>query len=99
MKAEPSSAASAVLERAFQEAADLDDEHVSTEHLLLAIMDLEGDPAQALLARHGATRNAILMALTTVRSLREGYDPNFGAAPQALHPTTGAGPAGCANSA
>ncbi len=67
LKAEPSSAASAVLEQAFHEAADLDDEHVSTEHLLLAIMDLESDPAQALLARHGADRNAILMALITVR--------------------------------
>ena len=68
LKAEPSWAASKVLEQAFQEAADLDDEHVSTEHLLLAIMGLESDPAQSLLARHGASRNAILMALTTVRS-------------------------------
>ena len=75
LKAEPSSAASAVLERAFQEAADLGDEHVSTEHLLLAIMGLESDPAQALLARHGASRNAILMALTTVRSPQQAAGP------------------------
>ena len=75
LKAEPSSAASAVLEQAFQEAADLDDEHVSTEHLLLAIMDLESDPAQALLARHGASRNAILMALTTVRCPQQAAGP------------------------
>jgi ATP-dependent Clp protease ATP-binding subunit ClpB len=75
LKAEPSSAASAVLEQAFQEAADLGDEHVSTEHLLLAIMGLESDPAQSLLARHGASRNAILMALTTVRSPQQAAGP------------------------
>ena len=75
LKAEPSSAASAVLEQAFHEAADLDDEHVSTEHLLLAIMRLESDPAQSLLARHGASRNAILMALTTVRSPQQAAGP------------------------
>jgi ATP-dependent Clp protease ATP-binding subunit ClpB len=75
LKAEPSSTASAVLKQAFQEAADLDDEHVSTEHLLLAILDLECDPAQTLLARHGAERNAILMALITVRSPQQGAGP------------------------
>jgi ATP-dependent Clp protease ATP-binding subunit ClpB len=75
LKAEPSSAASAVLEQAFHEAADLDDEHVSTEHLLLAIMGLESDPAQSLLARHGASRNGILMALTTVRSPQQAAGP------------------------
>jgi len=71
LKAEPSWAASEVLEHAFQEAADLSDEHVSTEHLLLAIMGLENDPAQALLARHGAGRGAFLSVLMTVRSPRQ----------------------------
>ncbi len=68
LKAEPSSAASAVLEQAFEEAAELGDEHVSTEHLLLAIMSLERDPAQALLVRHGGDHHAILRALITVRN-------------------------------
>ncbi|HUI82861.1 MAG TPA: AAA family ATPase [Candidatus Binatia bacterium] len=68
LKAEPSAAATAVLEQAFQQAADLDDEHISTEHLLLAIMGLDSDPAQALLARHGSDRNAIVKALAAVRS-------------------------------
>jgi ATP-dependent Clp protease ATP-binding subunit ClpB len=68
LKAEPSWAASEVLGQAFEEAADLSDEHVSTEHLLLAIMGLENDPAQALLARHGAGRDAILRVLLSVRS-------------------------------
>ena len=74
LKAEPSWAASEVLEQAFEEAADLGDEHVSTEHLLLAIMGLENDPAQALLARHGAVREAVLPALMTVRSSRQVAD-------------------------
>jgi len=68
LKAEPSWAASKVLEQAFEEAADLADEHVSTEHLLLAILGLDGDPARALLARHGADRDTILRALVTMRS-------------------------------
>ena len=75
LKAEPSWAASSVLEHAFQEAADLNDEHVSTEHLLLAITELESDSAQALLARLGAHHDAILMALTTVRSPQQFAGP------------------------
>src|SRR5271157_583929 len=75
LKAQPSSAASEVLKQAFQEAADLDDEHVSTEHLLLAILGLESDPAQALLARYGARHDAILVALTTVRSPQQVAGP------------------------
>ena len=71
LKAEPSRAASEVLGQAFEEAVDLNDEHVSTEHLLLAIAGLENDPAQALLARHGAGREAVLSVLMTVRSPRQ----------------------------
>ena len=71
LKAEPSRAASEVLGQAFEEAVDLNDEHVSTEHLLLAITGLENDPAQALLARHGAGREAVLSVLMTVRSPRQ----------------------------
>jgi len=68
LKAEPSWAASEILEQAFQEASDLSDERVSTEHLLLAIMGLENDSAQSLLARHGARRETVLPALMTVRN-------------------------------
>ena len=75
LKAEPSSAASAVLKQAFQEADDLDDEHVSTEHLLLAITSLESDLAQALLVRHGVHHDAILMALATVRGPQQAGGP------------------------
>ena len=39
----------------------------STEHMLLALADQKKDPAQTLLARFGATHDAILKALTAVR--------------------------------
>jgi len=71
LKAEPSWAANEVLEHAFEEAADLGDEQVSTEHLLLAIMGLENDSAQSLLARHGAVRETVLTVLMTVRGARQ----------------------------
>ena len=55
-----------VLELAEQEARRLGDEYVSTEHLLLAISEVGGEGRQ-LLDRHGATREAILNALQSVR--------------------------------
>jgi ATP-dependent Clp protease ATP-binding subunit ClpB len=54
------------LELAEQEARRLGDEYVSTEHLLLAVAEAGGE-ARALLDRHGATREAILNALQSVR--------------------------------
>jgi ATP-dependent Clp protease ATP-binding subunit ClpB len=54
------------LELAEQEARRLGDEYVSTEHLLLAISEVGGEGRQ-LLDRHGATREAILNALQSVR--------------------------------
>jgi ATP-dependent Clp protease ATP-binding subunit ClpB len=56
-----------VLSRAFDEAARFKDEFVSTEHILLAIAASERDPAQELLVRHGASHDAILQALATIR--------------------------------
>jgi len=56
-----------VLKRAFDEASKFKDDYVSTEHLLLGIAALERDHAGELLARHGASRDAILQALATVR--------------------------------
>jgi len=50
-----------VLKGAFDEAERFKDEYVSTEHLLLAIAGSE------LLRRHGATRDALLQALTAIR--------------------------------
>ncbi|MGC2263853.1 MAG: ATP-dependent chaperone ClpB [Candidatus Acidiferrales bacterium] len=62
-----SPASNDVLSKAFDEAAHFKDEYVSTEHILLAIANLDGYPAGALLARNGATRDAILQALVSVR--------------------------------
>jgi ATP-dependent Clp protease ATP-binding subunit ClpB len=56
-----------VLNDASKEAQDFKDEYVSTEHLLLALAQLKKDPAQMLLASMGATRDAILQGLTSVR--------------------------------
>jgi ATP-dependent Clp protease ATP-binding subunit ClpB len=56
-----------VLERAFAEAERFKDEYVSTEHLFLALAGEERDPAGQLLKRQGATHEAILQALTSVR--------------------------------
>jgi ATP-dependent Clp protease ATP-binding subunit ClpB len=62
-----SQASNKVLEGAFVEAEQFKDEYVSAEHILLAIATIRKDPAAELLAKHGASREAILQALTTVR--------------------------------
>src|ERR1700675_1814377 len=65
-----------VLERSFKEADTFKDEYVSTEHMLLALTDLKRDPVQQLLARFGATHDAILKALTSVRGSQRITDQN-----------------------
>jgi len=79
-----SSAANQLLERAFKEADNFKDEYVSTEHLLLAATDQKRDAAQEILARHGATHDAILKALTAVRGSQRITDQNPEAKYQAL---------------
>ncbi len=76
-----SSQVNELLEKSFKEADAFKDEYVSTEHLLLAITSLkrdrnQGDAAQQLLARHGATHDAILKALTAVRGSQRITDQN-----------------------
>ncbi len=73
-----------LLDRSFKEADNFKDEYVSTEHLLLATTGLKRDPAQELLARHGATHDAILKALTAVRGSQRITDQNPEAKYQAL---------------
>jgi len=79
-----SKAANELLERAFKEASNFKDEYVSTEHLLLAITHLRRDPAQEILTQHGATYDAILKALTSVRGSQKVTDQNPEAKYQAL---------------
>jgi ATP-dependent Clp protease ATP-binding subunit ClpB len=79
-----SAAANQMLESAFKEADNFKDEYVSTEHLLLAEARLQRDAAQQILARHGATHDSILKALTAVRGTQRITDQNPEAKYQAL---------------
>jgi ATP-dependent Clp protease ATP-binding subunit ClpB len=56
-----------VLEKSFDEADKFKDEYVSTEHLFLAIAGADRDPAGKLLKKAGASHEAILQALASVR--------------------------------
>jgi ATP-dependent Clp protease ATP-binding subunit ClpB len=80
----PSAALNKVFDRAFKEAQNFKDEYVSTEHLLLALADAKNDGAQLLLASQGATHDAILKGLTTVRGSQRVTDQNPEAKYQAL---------------
>src|SRR5215831_3810627 len=73
-----------LLEQAFQEAGRFKDEYVSTEHLLLAMSNMKNDPAGALLNRAGATHDAILKALVSIRGTQRITDQNPEAKYQAL---------------
>ena len=73
-----------VLERAFDEAIRFKDEFVSTEHLLLAMAEQRSDPAGQLLDRAGATHDAILGALVSVRGTQRITDQNPESKYQAL---------------
>ena len=64
-----------VLELAEQEARRLGDEYVSTEHLLLGVLEVGGEGRQ-LLERHGAGREAVLGALQSVRGGQRVTSPN-----------------------
>jgi ATP-dependent Clp protease ATP-binding subunit ClpB len=64
------------LEQAFREASNFKDEYVSTEHLLLGIAHSKGDAARETLVSLGATKDAILKALTAVRGSQRVTDQN-----------------------
>jgi ATP-dependent Clp protease ATP-binding subunit ClpB len=63
-----------VLDQAEKEAKKLDDEYVSTEHLLLALADARGTETRALLNALGATHKALLDALKAVRGTHKVTD-------------------------
>ena len=63
----PSRELNKVLDRAEDDAKQLGDEYVSTEHLLLALADVGGTETKPLLAEAGATRKALAEALAAVR--------------------------------
>ncbi len=55
-----------VFDRAEEEAKSLDDEYISTEHVLLALTDVRGE-AKGILSALGVDRGAVLEALKAVR--------------------------------
>ncbi|HEX9123653.1 MAG TPA: ATP-dependent chaperone ClpB [Actinomycetota bacterium] len=70
-----SPASATLLENAFGEAEALTDEYVSTEHLLLAMLQGETNVAR-LLRDAGLARDAVLAALAEVRGRQRVTDPN-----------------------
>ena len=64
------------LQRAEDEAKRMGDEYVSTEHLLLGIVDALDSGAARLLARFGVTKDRVYEALTQVRGGQRVTDPN-----------------------
>jgi ATP-dependent Clp protease ATP-binding subunit ClpB len=65
----------AVLKQALREAEALKDEYVSTEHLLLALVDGKTPAGEAL--RHtGASRDALLKVLREIRGNQRASDPH-----------------------
>jgi ATP-dependent Clp protease ATP-binding subunit ClpB len=64
-----------VLKQALREAEALKDQYVSTEHLLLALIESRTPAAEAL-GRAGAKRDALLKALKEIRGNQSVDDPN-----------------------
>ncbi len=63
----------AVLESAWREATALKDEYISTEHLLLALVEGHGT-ASRLLREQGVTREAVLRVLASIRGVHRVTD-------------------------
>ncbi|MFI5367584.1 MAG: ATP-dependent chaperone ClpB [Spirochaetia bacterium] len=78
---------SKVLNKAEQEADGLKDEFTSTEHLLLAMLETEGN-AREILRSRGVTRDATLEALKSVRGNQRVTDQNPEARYQSLEKYT-----------
>jgi ATP-dependent Clp protease ATP-binding subunit ClpB len=73
----------AVLKGALREAEALKDEYVSTEHLLLALLEGRTAAAEAL-RRHGVDRDGVLKVLREIRGNQRVTDPNAEERYQAL---------------
>jgi ATP-dependent Clp protease ATP-binding subunit ClpB len=58
---------SRVLDNSLQQASNLRDDYVSTEHLLLALIEHAGGATQRILQNAGINRDVILKALTQIR--------------------------------
>lgn len=75
--------ATAVFDAAWKQAQYLKDEYLSTEHILLGILE-KGGEAAALLKRAGMDTASVLQALKDVRGTQRVTDPNAEATYEAL---------------
>ncbi|MEK7828221.1 MAG: ATP-dependent chaperone ClpB [Deltaproteobacteria bacterium] len=65
-----------ILDKALEEAQRLKDEFVSTEHILIAIADDKTSESSRILSAQGATKDAILKAMVSVRGSQRVTDQN-----------------------
>jgi ATP-dependent Clp protease ATP-binding subunit ClpB len=65
-----------VLDNSFEEAKRLTDEYVSSEHVLLAVIQDKQGPASRILQNAGITRDQILKVLVDIRGSHRVTDPN-----------------------
>ena len=77
-----------VFDRAEQEAKKLEDQFVSTEHLLVALVDEKGTTAKGLLSAEGVTASELRAALKEVRGAHRVTDQEPEAKYQALEKYT-----------
>jgi ATP-dependent Clp protease ATP-binding subunit ClpB len=83
-EASVSAALRKALQAAENEARQFGDEYVSTEHLLLGVMNVDASPSAKLLAGHGVTRDRVYEALTEIRGGQRVTDANPEAKYQSL---------------
>jgi len=65
-----------VLDTGWKTAQALKDEYLSTEHILIGILDHGKSAAAALLQRAGVAKDAVMKALKEVRGIQRVTDPN-----------------------
>ncbi len=65
-----------IIDRASQEAKQRKDEYISTEHILLAILNERNTPAGKIIQEHGITRERLSAAITDLRSGQRVTDPS-----------------------
>ncbi|MBX3178615.1 MAG: ATP-dependent chaperone ClpB [Candidatus Hydrogenedentes bacterium] len=74
----------AALEAGWKAARQLKDEYLSTEHILLGILDQKRDAAAQVLSRLGVTADAVMKSLKEIRGSQRVTDPNAEATYDAL---------------
>ena len=80
----PSGALNNVIQYAIKIASQLKDEYITSEHLLLGILEEKNTPASELLHKRGINRDNILSALREIRGSQRAIDENAEEKYQAL---------------